>query len=50
VNTYGQVPPQQLVALVGSSDRIEIALTCGNASIALGVTVGAPVQIAWEQP
>lgn len=47
VTTYGEVPPHQLVALVGSSDRVEIALTGGDAAAAHGLSVGAAVQIAW---
>lgn len=49
-DTDGLAPPHQLVALIGSSDRLEFALTGGHAAIALGLTVGAPVRISWTQP
>lgn len=47
VTTYGDVAARRLVALIGSSDRVEIALTGGSAAAALGLAAGAPVQIAW---
>jgi hypothetical protein len=45
--TYGEQPPMTLIALIGSSDRLELAIVDENASIMLGVTVGAPVVITW---
>lgn len=41
--TYGLAPPGQLVALLGSSDRLEIAVVCGSAAQVLGVGPGCPV-------
>ena len=45
--TYSEQPPMTLIALVGSGDRLELAIVDENASMMLGVTVGAPVTIAW---
>jgi hypothetical protein len=36
-----------LIALVGSSDRLELAIVGENASIMLGLTVGVPVVVSW---
>ncbi|HEX3865259.1 MAG TPA: SAM-dependent chlorinase/fluorinase [Gemmatimonadaceae bacterium] len=41
--TYADVGPGQLVALVGSSGLIELAIRDGNAAVALGLTRGATV-------
>jgi hypothetical protein len=46
-NTYSEQPPMTLIALVGSSDRLELAIVGENASIMLGLTVGAPVVVSW---
>jgi S-adenosylmethionine hydrolase len=45
--TYSEQPAMTLIALVGSGDRLELAIVDENASMMLGVTVGAPVTIAW---
>ena len=45
--TYSDQPAMTLVALVGSGDRLELAIVDENASLMLGVTVGAPVVVAW---
>jgi len=45
--TYSDQPPMTLVALVGSGDRLELAIVDENASIMLGVSVGAPVVVSW---
>ena len=36
-----------LVALVGSSDHLELAIVGDSAAIMLGVTAGTPVQVKW---
>lgn len=41
--TYGDAAPGTLVAMVGSSGLVEIALRDGDAAQALGAEVGAPV-------
>jgi S-adenosylmethionine hydrolase len=46
VRTFGDGGPGELVALVGSSGRLEIAVREGSALRALGVGRGAPV-VAW---
>jgi S-adenosylmethionine hydrolase len=46
VRTYGDAEPGALVALIGSSDRLEIAVVNGSAAARLGVGVGAPVNVA----
>ncbi|MEX2091748.1 MAG: SAM-dependent chlorinase/fluorinase [Pirellulales bacterium] len=45
--TYSDQPPMTLIALVGSGDRLELAIVDENASLMLGVTVGAPVIVSW---
>ena len=46
--TYAEQAHGMLVALVGSSGRVELALVGDNAAARLGVAVGTPVVIAWE--
>ena len=46
--TYAQQPLGSLVALVGSSGRLELAIVGDNAAHRLGVVVGTPVAMAWE--
>jgi S-adenosylmethionine hydrolase len=48
VRTYGEARPHELVALVGSSGRLEISLRQGSAALALGLGRGAPVSVAGE--
>ncbi len=43
--TYGDVPPGELVALVGSDGTVEIAVRDGSAATALGAGVGAIVRV-----
>ncbi|OFX25624.1 MAG: hypothetical protein A2V77_02635 [Anaeromyxobacter sp. RBG_16_69_14] len=43
VRTYGEGCPGELLALVGSSGRLEISVREGNAAQLLGFTRGAPV-------
>ncbi len=45
--TYGDQPAMTLVALIGSNDKLEIAIVDDNAAIMLGVGVGTPVEISW---
>lgn len=45
--TYGEQPPMTLIALIGSSDMLEIAIVEDSAQVMLGVRVGAPVQVKW---
>jgi S-adenosylmethionine hydrolase len=45
VGTYAEAPAGALCALVGSSDRLEIAVSGGSAAAALGVGPGAPVRL-----
>jgi S-adenosylmethionine hydrolase len=45
--TYGDQPAMTFMALVGSGDRLELAIVDENASIMLGVQVGAPVLVTW---
>lgn len=48
--TYGEGAPGELVALVGSHDRLEIAVVGGNAQRALAATVGEPVTVLADAP
>ncbi len=45
--TYSDQPEMTLVALVGSSDRLEIAIVNDSAAAMLGVSVGTPVLVSW---
>ena len=45
--TYADQPPMTLLALIGSSDQLELAIVDDSAKIMLGVGVGAPVAVAW---
>lgn len=47
-STYSDVPPGELVALIGSTGTLEIALRDGAAAKALGLGPGAPVFIDSE--
>jgi S-adenosyl-L-methionine hydrolase (adenosine-forming) len=44
---YADQPAMTLIALVGSGDRLELAIVDENASLMLGVEVGAPVVVTW---
>jgi S-adenosyl-L-methionine hydrolase (adenosine-forming) len=46
-NTYGGHPPGLLVALIGSSGRLELAVVGDNAAERTGVSIGTPVVVAW---
>jgi S-adenosylmethionine hydrolase len=47
-NTYAMQPQGTLVALVGSSGRLELSVVGDNAAARLGVQIGEPVTVAWE--
>jgi hypothetical protein len=44
---YGEQPPMTLIALVGSSGHLELAIVDDSAALMLGVTVGTPVTVTW---
>ena len=45
--TYSDQPPMTLMALVGSSGQLELAIVDDSAKIMLGVRVGEKVAISW---
>jgi S-adenosylmethionine hydrolase len=45
--TYSDQPAMTLVAIVGSGDRLELAIVDENAAAMLGIGVGMPVNISW---
>ena len=47
-STYADRPSQALIALVGSSGRLELAVVGDNAAAMLGVRVGESVTIIWD--
>ena len=47
--TYGGQPPGELVALIGSSGRLELAVVGDNAAERTGIAIGTPVVVAWNQ-
>lgn len=47
--TYAEARPGTLVALVGSSDRLELAVVGGSAAAVLQAAVGEPVAITWKE-
>jgi S-adenosyl-L-methionine hydrolase (adenosine-forming) len=50
--TYGEQPPGTIIALIGSSDRVEIAVVNGNAARSLQAGRGTPIVLRrkWETP
>jgi S-adenosylmethionine hydrolase len=48
VATYGEALTGTLVALVGSSGRLELAVVNGNAARQLQCKVGEPVTVTWD--
>ena len=46
-STYSDQPALTLVAIVGSGDRLELAIVDESASAMLGVKTGAPVRVSW---
>jgi S-adenosyl-L-methionine hydrolase (adenosine-forming) len=47
-HAYAEQPSGTLVALIGSSGRLELALVGDNAARRLGIGVGSPVTLGWE--
>jgi S-adenosylmethionine hydrolase len=45
--TYEDQPAMTLIALVGSSGKLELAIVGESAAIMLGVRVGTPVTVTW---
>ena len=45
--TYGDQPAMTLIALIGSTDMLEIAIVGDSAAMMLGVAVGMPVTVTW---
>jgi len=47
-HAYANQPNGTLIALIGSSGRLELAIVGDNAARRLGIGVGSPVTLAWE--
>lgn len=47
VETFGERPPGELVALYGSTGSLIVAQVNGSAARALGVGSGAPIEVTW---
>jgi len=47
-HAYAEQPRGTLVALIGSSNRLELALVGQSAARRLGIGLGAAVTLAWE--
>lgn len=45
--TYGDQPPMTLVAIIGSSGYLELAIVGDSAAMMLGVRAGTPVAVEW---
>ena len=45
-NSYADVEPGELLALVGSSGHLELALRNGSAALALGAGIGTPIRVS----
>jgi len=45
--TYDEQPAMTLIALIGSSGKLELAIVGDSAAIMLGVRVGTPVSVEW---
>ncbi|HVX10498.1 MAG TPA: SAM-dependent chlorinase/fluorinase [Pirellulales bacterium] len=45
--TYADQPPATLLAIIGSSGRLELAIVEENAAAMLGIRAGAPVEVTW---
>ena len=45
---YDDQPELTLVALLGSSDKLELAIVGDSAAAMLGVPVGTPVTVEWQ--
>ncbi len=46
--TYAEHPPGTLVAIIGSTGQLELAVVGDNAASRLGIEIGMPVIVAWE--
>ncbi len=46
--TYAEMSPGNLIALIGSSGRLELAVVEGNAAARFNIAPGAPVTVSWE--
>lgn len=46
-SAYADQPEMTLIALVGSSGKLELAIVGDSAALMLGVRVGTPVKITW---
>ena len=46
--TYSDLPAGNLIALVGSSGRLELAVVEGNAAARFNIQPGTPVEVTWE--
>jgi S-adenosylmethionine hydrolase len=46
-STYAEQPPMTLIALVGSSGKLELAIVNDSAKIMLGVGAGVKVTVTW---
>lgn len=46
-STYADQPPMTLVALIGSSDQLELAIVNESAAMMLGIKVGTAVVVKW---
>lgn len=46
-NTYGDQPEMTLIALVGSSGHLELAIVGESAAMMLGIKAGTPVVVKW---
>jgi S-adenosylmethionine hydrolase len=46
-NAYEDQPAMTLIALVGSSGKLELAIVGESAAAMLGISVGTPVTIQW---
>jgi hypothetical protein len=44
---YADQPPMTFLALVGSGDRLELAIVDESAAMMLGVRAGTPVRVKW---
>ena len=47
-STYGDGPDAALIALVGSTGRLELAIVGGSAAATLGTRIGDPVIVRWD--
>jgi hypothetical protein len=47
--TYGDRPPGGLMALIGSCDHLELAVSMGNCAQRLGLKVGDPVRVMRDE-